>query len=103
MLTKKYSEYKVVALLTDSSSPDIDISHAASGEIAIPSAETYVTLTYYVKMGGNYYAAQDATPAAITQTVAADKSYPLPSSLFGASVIQIRANAAGNIRINLKS
>jgi len=100
----RYTTEQTVALLTTSASPEIDISHAASGEIAIPHAETYVTLTYYVAMpAGAYYAAQDSTGTAITQTVAADKSYPIPSALFGAGKIQIRANVAGNIILNLKS
>ena len=101
---RRYSTEETVALKTDSTSPEIDISHAASGTIHIPHAATYVTLTYYtVAPAGTYYAAQDATPAAITQTVAVDKSYPIPAALFGSGKIQIRANAAGDIIVNLKS
>lgn len=104
MLTKRFATYSAVALLTTSSSPEIDISNYASGEVAIPNGLTMVTLTYYVAApSGTLYAAQDATGAAITQTVAANKSYPIPSALFGSSRIQIRADVAGTVGIVLKS
>lgn len=103
-IARRESRNQSVAILTTSSSPDIAIDHAASGELAVPHAETVVTLTYYVKMpDGSYYAAQDATGTAITQTVAADKAYPIPAALFGAAVLQIRGNVAGNLVITLKS
>lgn len=96
--------YQTVQLQTDATSPEIDISKFASGEVVIPTGKTVVTLTYYiVQPTGVYYAAQDATPAAITQTVAADKAYPLPAALFGAARIQIRGNVADLIGITLKS
>lgn len=103
-MMRRYTTEETVALQTDATSPEIDISHAASGEISIPHSATYVTLTYYIAApSGTLYAAQDTSGSAVTQTVAADKSYPMPSVLFGAGKIQIRANAAGNIIVNLKS
>jgi len=96
--------YKSVALLTTSSSPEIEISKYAWGVVAIPTGSTITTLTYFVASpAGTYYAAQDTAGAAVTQTVAADKRYPIPSVLFGASRIQIRANSAGTVHITLKS
>ena len=101
---KRTCTEQTVALGTDATSPEIDIGGFASGEIHIPSAAGYVTLTYFTASpAGTYFAAQNATPAAIVQTVAADKSYPIPEHLFGANRIQIRANVAGNIRVTLKS
>ena len=104
MTSKHFSTEQTVVLTTDDTSPEIDIGGFTSGQIHIPTAETYVTLTYYTASpSGTLYAAQNATPAAITQTVAADKSYPIPTQLFGANRIQIRANVAGNIRVTLKT
>lgn len=93
-----------VALLTTSSSPRIDISKYAWGEIYIPNGSAITTLTYYTAYpNGTYFAAYDSAGAAVTQTVAADRSYPIPAAMFGASLIQIRANAAGTVHITLKS
>lgn len=103
-LMKRYTENKSVAITTGSDSPDIDISHFASGEVIVNHLETVVTLTYYVKgPDGLFYAAQDAAASAITQTVAADKAYPMPATLFGAGTIQIRGNVVGNLALTLKS
>lgn len=104
MQTKRFATYQSVQLQTGSTSPEIDISNFASGEVVIPTAKTVVTLTYYVVApSGVLYAAQDASGAAVTQTVAADKAYPIPSVLFGASRIQIRGNVADLIGVVLKS
>jgi ABC-type microcin C transport system permease subunit YejB len=102
-IVKKAENY-TVALQTDATSPEIELTRFTSGEIAIPTGSSITTLTYFVAMpSGTYFAAQDATPAAITQTVAATKAYPIPAALFGSALIQIRANAAGTVFINLKS
>lgn len=104
MITKRFSEFRSVTLATDATSPEIDISDYATGEIAIPNGSTITTLTYYHAMpSGTYFASQDASGSAVTQTVAADKCYPIPSTVMGGARIQIRANAAGAVKINLKS
>ena len=106
MLTKRFTTYQLAALTTDTTSPTIDLSNYASGEIAIPSGSPITTLTYYVltpSVSPGEYAAYDATPAAITQTVAASRAYPIPAAVFGAAQIRIKVNAAGSVHINLKS
>lgn len=100
---KRASTSQIVALLTTDQSPNITISGYGSGTIAIPNGVSYVALTYYLKIGGSYFAACDSAGMAITQVVAANKAYPMPAALFGAETIQIRADVAGSIRINLKS
>ncbi len=93
-----------VALLTTSSSPEIDISKYAWGEVAIPTGSAITTLTYYIAMpSGTLFAAYDSTGSAVAQTVAADRAYPIPAAVFGAAIIQIRASSAGNVKISLKS
>lgn len=102
--TQRSASHQSVAILTTSSSPEIDIAKYSSGQVSVLTGETVVTLTYYIASpSGTYYAAYDASWSAITQTVAADKSYPIPSALFGAAKIQIRGNVAGNLSIDLKS
>lgn len=104
-MMRRYSEeLPVVAIKTDSTSPEIDISHAESGEISVPNGEAVVTLTYYTSQpSGTYFAAQDSSGAAVTQTVAQNKSYPIPVAVLGAGRIQIRGNVAGNLKVCLKS
>lgn len=95
------------AALTTSAAttPEISIAIFGSGQIHIPTGSTITTLTYHTapNSGGTYLPAQDASGSAVTQTVAATKSYPIPAVLFGAAQIRIVANAAGNVSISLKS
>ena len=113
MLTKKYAGYLAPTLQTDNTSPLIELTNYASGEIAIPAGSTLTTLTFFVNMPavvapdlpstGTYYAAYDATPAAVVMTVAAGRAYPLPSAILGAAMIQIRGNTSQPVGITLKS
>lgn len=95
-----------VALTTSAAtSPAIDLSKWAWGEVFIPSGSPITTLTYHVAptLGGTYLAAYDSTPAAVAQTVVAGRAYPIPSPLFGAAAMRIVVNAAGSVLISLKS
>lgn len=106
MLQKRYSETSTVALTTSAATtPEIDVSHFASGTIAVPTGSSITSLTYYTApdMGGTYLAAYDDAGNAITQTVAAAKSYAMPAAIFGAAAIRIKANAAGNVTVALKT
>lgn len=104
--TERQTSQATVALTTSAAtSPEIDLSHHASGEVFIPTGSPITSLTYHVSqtMGGTYIAAYDATPAAIVQTVAAARAYPIPTQLFGAGAMRIVVNSAGSVGINLKS
>lgn len=102
--TNRLTATTTVALTTSSNSPEVNISEFAWGEVAVPNGSSITSLTYYiVSPEGTYYAAYDSAGSAVTQTVAADRAYPIPPAVFGSSRIQIRANAAGNVRITLKS
>ncbi len=85
--------------------PEINIEHYGSGQIAIPTGSTITTLTYHIApaVGGTYLPAQDTSGAAVTQTVGAAKSYPIPAVLFGAAAIKIVTNADGAVIVTLKS
>lgn len=83
----------------------IDISEFASGEIFIPTGSAITSLTWWAADdmdAGTYLPAQDAAAAAVTQTVAATKAYPIPAILFGARALKCVVNAAGSVIINLK-
>jgi len=76
------------------------------GQITMKTGNTGVTLTFYAnaKQGGELAAAQTGAGAAVTLTVAAAKTYPIPATLAGAHQIAIVSNVAGpeTIQVNLK-
>lgn len=78
----------------------------AGGRIYVPAGSTITTLTFYdaPSEDGTFLASYDdaATPAAITLTVSAGKSYPIPPKLFGAGAIKMLGNAAGTVHVCLK-
>lgn len=95
-----------LVLTTDPlTTPTIEIGMFASGQIHIPTGATMVTLTYYSapQTGDPFLPMQDAAGAAVTQTVAAAKSYPIPAIVFGAANIRITGNVAGAVSVSLKS
>ena len=102
---KRYAEVSNPTLAADDTTPEIALEHFVSGEIILPTGSTITTLTYYVaeKMGGTYWPAYDASGSAVTQTVAAERAYPLPTAIFGAAAVQIQGNAAGAVFITLKT
>ena len=85
--------------------PEILIEGAASGEVFVPTGSPITTLTFHAAMntGGTYTPMYDASGVAVTQTVAAARAYPLPAIAFGAATIRIVVNAAGSVGICLKS
>lgn len=78
----------------------------AGGRIYIPTGAGVSTLTFYdsTKEDGVFLASYDdaASPAAITLTVSAAKSYPIPAKLFGAGAIKIVGDAAVTAGLVLK-
>lgn len=78
----------------------------ASGRIYVPAGSSLTTLTFYDApyAEGTFVASYDdaGTPAAITLTVSAGKSYPIPAKLYGAGAIKIVGNAAGTVDVSLK-
>lgn len=106
MSTQRVALSQDVALTTSAgTTPAISIDGYASGEVYIPTGSSITTLTYHVapSSAGTFIAAYDATPAAVTQTVAAARAYPIPSALFGAAMMKIVVNAAGTVSITTKS
>lgn len=103
---------KAVAITTDvATTPIVDKSGYPLGRIYIPTGSTITTLTFYdqphVKKGTDpassdaYYTAMDSAGAAVTLTVAAAKSYPLPEGVATSPLLRITGDAAGSITIVL--
>ena len=74
-----------------------DYTNFSKGQLTIPTGVTGVTLTFHAnsKHGGELAPAQDGAGAAVTLTVAAAKSYPIPVALAGAHQVAIVSNVAG--------
>ena len=86
--------------------PEIPYQGVGGGRVYIPAASSITTLTWYDARdaGGSYLESYDssATAAAISQTVAAGRSYPIPVDLFGARMLKVVGNAAGTVGFSLK-
>lgn len=76
---------------------------AAGGELVIIGNITSLTWYAAEKLGGTYKPAYDAANTAVTQTVAQNRSYPIPTALFGAGALKAVGNASGQVLVNLKS
>ena len=106
-----------VALTTSSATtPTISYEKANSGTIHIPTGSTITTLTWYsgytapatstaAESATVFVAAYDSagTPAAVTQTVSAAKSYPIPAALAGCRFLRVTGDAAGTVYFTWKT
>lgn len=89
---------------TAAASTAIDWSDSAGGTMEIPANETYVTLTFYSSYDGvTYLPVYDSANAALTRTVAHTRAYAIPDELFGSKWIKIVGNAAGAMKLTVKS
>ena len=92
-----------ITLATDSTSPVIPLGGFSYGGIEIPTGSSITTLTFWTSDDEG-----DAADATFVEsddvaalTVAAAGSKRLPTDLFVHRYLQIRANAAGAVKINL--
>lgn len=106
-----------VALMTSSSTtPTIPFQKAIAGTVHIPSGSSITTLTWYsgytapatssaAESATVFVAAYDsaATPAAVTQTVTANRSYPIPAALAGSRYLRVTGDAAGTVYFTWKT
>jgi hypothetical protein len=74
-----------------------------AGHFDVPSGSSITSLTWYTchEVDGTYIAAQDSL-GALVQTVAASKSYRLPTDLIGARFLKAVGDAAGTIYVHKK-
>lgn len=89
---------------TAAASEEINYGGYSGGMVFIPAGSSVTTLTWWAaeKPGGTYLAAQDRDSDAITQTVAASESHPIPIDLYGCRAIKAVTNAAGTMAVSLK-
>jgi len=92
----------LVANIADSTA--ISAGDYEFGMVFIPNGSSITTLTWHTSttLNGTYLAAHNAS-GAITQTVAADRAYPIPVDLAGARFLKITGNAAGVVSVTLKT
>lgn len=88
----------------EATSPAIPFHDRASGAVRIPAGSPITQITWYASLGGDYSPAYDADGVAVTQTVAADRVYPIPEALFGAHDLKavVTGGTAGSVAISLK-
>lgn len=81
--------------------PEINYELMAGGEIRIPAASSITSLTWWsaAEAGGTYLPRMDSSGTAVTQTVAAEKAYPIPDALFGCKCLKCVVNASGAVEI----
>lgn len=105
MTTAKYSaSIGTVAVATSvANSNAISFGDFEFGMVFVPNGSSLTTLTWHTStdVNGTYLAAHNAS-GAITQTVAADRAYPIPADLVGARFLKITGNAAGVVGVTLK-
>lgn len=111
MTSAKYSQ-SIESLVVDTAvgnSGEINYGDFEKGMVSIPAGSSLTTLTWHSSVtganrNGTYLPAfsSAAVPAAVTQTVSAGKSYPIPVDLFGARFLKITGNAAGVVGVTLK-
>lgn len=111
-ISRDFAWEKLTLTNSETTTPDLNKTGYAFGEIYIPSGSSITTLTYYstprpeTEPGPPAYSdewmpCQDSSGVAVTQTVAASKCYPLPVAIAGAGMIRIKANAAGVVYVTL--
>lgn len=106
----------VVLTTSSSTTPTLGFQNCVAGTIHIPSGSLITTLTWYsgytapatpsaAESATVFTAAYDsaATPAAVTQTVAADRSYPIPVALAGCRFLRVTGNSAETVYITWKT
>jgi hypothetical protein len=103
-LFRRTVRFDVTLTASLATTPDIGYADFAGGMVHVPTGSSITSLTWYTSHDGTtYIAAQDSTGVAVTQTVAAAKSYPIPDALFGAGKLKCVANAGGAVYLTFKS
>lgn len=87
-------------------STEIDISEFAGGGFVMPDTTSATAIAFHVstRIGGEYEPLYDRDNAAVSQTVAASRAYPLPDELYGFGAFKMVASGGdeADIRLSLK-
>jgi len=93
---------QTVTLTTSASTtPAIPLGPKYRGVVYVPTGSSITTLTFHVAptISDTFIPLYTTGGSAVTQTVAAARAYPLPSSLVGAGAMKVVGDAAGAITI----
>lgn len=76
----------------------------SAGTIHVPSGSTITSLTYYAydHQAQAYSALYTTAGAAVTQTVAAGRAYPIKDEAAGVRTLVLVADAAGSVTVDVK-
>lgn len=103
-IARAYQELPDIAITAAlSTTYSMDFRKWAGGNVMIPAGSSITTLTFYSSLDdGNFIPLYDSNASAVSLTVVASGSYPLPDAVFGCGDIKMVGNAAGNVDILLK-
>ncbi len=90
---------------TVASCTEIPYEKASGGQLYIPAGSGLTSLTWHAAEndGATYLPAHNEAGSAVTQVVAAEKSYPIPVALFGCAALKVVGNTSGTIKVVTKS
>jgi hypothetical protein len=90
---------------TLSDTPKIPFADWAGAGITIPNGSSITLLTFHAApdIEGVFEPLYTSANAAVTRTVAADRSYAFPDECFGFGAIRIVPNADGAVEISFKA
>lgn len=105
-LSRQFEIQAVTLNTSEATTPVIEFGGANNGTIYIPTGSGITSLTYYAGYDTTVaflpLNTNVGTPVAVTQTVAAAKSYDLPDAVRGARFLKIVTNASGAVIIVCK-
>jgi hypothetical protein len=96
---------EVAVTVTDSATTtgEVMLNNAAGGRVLVPAGSSITTLTWHEGRESARFACYDEDGVAVTQTVQAGRSYPIPPSLNGAGPVYPVGDVAGTIYVRRKS
>ena len=81
---------------TETTSPALNISQAASGHVQVPSAFDGTSFTYLSSPtdDGTFQSVRDGAGNAVTTTIAASQDFSIPESVMGARFLKLVSSDA---------
>lgn len=106
MTVSRYSDSinSVSVGTTVAASTAIQFGDFECGRIYVPADSALATLTWHASLAidGTYLPARNESNVAITTTVVAGQTYPIPAALVGARFLKITGDVAGQVGVTLK-
>lgn len=106
MTTARYSTSidSVSVGTTVASSATIPFGDFETGRVHVPVGSALATLTWHASLSsdGVYLPARNESNTAVTTTVVAGQSYPIPAALVGSRFLRITGDVAGLVGVTMK-